>query len=102
MGSIVLARHVAAPGISPNYPDASASHRAGTNDERLRVFVQGHFDGVRDFALGIGDRVSRIGKCVGSIFVVRCGGLALLPGDEFADGAFGAKTRAAFTEKGSD
>src|SRR5262249_60208162 len=89
MGSVVLAGHESIARFSPYYRAPGFSDCAAADDQRFRFAVQRHFDGLRDFGLGTRYGISRAGKCVGPIFAVRRGGVFVLPGDEFANGAPG-------------
>src|SRR5713226_4390353 len=90
MGSSVLARHEPVARVSAHNSAAGLSDCAAADDQRLRFALQRHFDGVCDFGLGAGDGLSRACECLGTISAVGSRGVALLSGDEFADGASGA------------
>src|SRR5204863_1669844 len=58
VGSFLPSGDEPTAGVSPHHSAAGFSHCPAADDERLRIVVQRYFDGLCDFGLGIGHRVS--------------------------------------------
>src|ERR1043166_3909731 len=102
MGSVVPAGNDPRAGLPADYSAAGFSHCPAANDERFRIAVQRYFDSLCDLGLGVSDGVSGTGKCVRAIPDAGRGRVALLSGDESANGPPGAETRAQAATTGRD